>query len=326
MFNYDDVLKAHPDPGDADQGEIQRLPETRGNPKDGPFGIVYQSPYLTIVRDPVLFPSYSNGTHDRLIQGPPDLDVYGVVILPIRPRPNGQEPEIALVRQYRYPRQGWMSEVPRGGVGSHERNSTGAVRELREETGLPSPDIMVTMDDLANDSGLSTTVTRYYMAVYMDPDARSGPRMGDSREAISDILWVPLSEWRAAALRPPVDGRPVGGLDAFTSAAVGLAWLTGTFSKMEVAWTRLLEKRGHDSPRLDQGLRDRVEAGDRFHDVEIRCRDEAGARAIRSELPLIDLKLQTRSGLTLTSFDVPALTIVWLSQHPAVEQVVLVDG
>lgn len=320
MFDYNDFLKHLPAVGKVEHGEVEKLPVERANPRLGPYGVVFQSPYLSVIREPVLFPSLAQGTHVRVLQGLPSQDIYGVVILPLRARPNGEEPEIALVKQWRYPRQGWMAEIPRGGLGSHERNSSGAVRELREETGLPSPDILVHMDDLCTDSGLFVTVCRHYMAVYMDPEENtSSRRKGDSTEAISGITWVPLSEWREEAMKPPVPGRPVGGLDGITSASMGLAYMTGQLARMEVTWNRIFEGRAHESPRLAERVRELVEGGAQTLDVKIVCKDEEACAKVRAELPLLDLKTEgQQEGATLTAYDIPLLTVVWLSQHPAV--------
>lgn len=59
----------------------------------------------------------------------------GVIIFSIVKGDDGVE-KVVLIRQYRYPIDGFIYEFPAGLVDKGEDYSTAAVRELREETGL----------------------------------------------------------------------------------------------------------------------------------------------------------------------------------------------
>jgi 8-oxo-dGTP pyrophosphatase MutT (NUDIX family) len=323
VSSYEDFQKARPLVGRNEFGEVEAVPSGRANPRWGPFGLVFQSPYLSVTREQVRFPAGNEGTHLRLFQGSPGQEIFGAVVLPIRPRP-GQEPEIACVRQWRYPRQGWMTEIPRGGLGSRENTPTGAIRELREETGLPHPDILVHMDDMVNDSGMCATVCRHYLAVYMG-EHQGGPAVGDNREAISNVLWLPASEWRAAAKLPPFPGRPVGGLDSFTAAAYGLAHLSGSFVRMEIASNAIFEGRLRDAQKLSGALHDAIDPSRLSYDVVVKVRDAASAQALKSELPLLDFRADPSNGAEIRAYDSSALTISWLSRDHRVVSICLME-
>lgn len=59
----------------------------------------------------------------------------GVIIFSILKEEDGQE-KVVLIRQYRYPIDGYIYEFPAGLVDKGENFAEAAVRELKEETGL----------------------------------------------------------------------------------------------------------------------------------------------------------------------------------------------
>ena len=59
----------------------------------------------------------------------------GVIIFSIVKEAGGQE-KVVLIRQYRYPIDGYIYEFPAGLVDKGENFAQAAVRELKEETGL----------------------------------------------------------------------------------------------------------------------------------------------------------------------------------------------
>ena len=64
-------------------------------------------------------------THDVRPEG---IVIYGVT--------TGNEPKLALIKQYRYPLDAYIYELPAGLVDGDETPSQAAVREMMEETGL----------------------------------------------------------------------------------------------------------------------------------------------------------------------------------------------
>src|SRR4051812_31332329 len=56
-------------------------------------------------------------------------------IVPFLSDPAGEDPQVLLIRQYRYAAGGYLYEVPAGRLDAGEDPKTCAARELREETG-----------------------------------------------------------------------------------------------------------------------------------------------------------------------------------------------
>lgn len=64
-------------------------------------------------------------THDVKPEG---IVIYGVT--------SGDEPKLVLIKQYRYPLDAYIYELPAGLVDGDETPAQAAVREMKEETGL----------------------------------------------------------------------------------------------------------------------------------------------------------------------------------------------
>lgn len=62
-----------------------------------------------------------------------DVKPEGIVIYGVKPE---TEPKLVLIRQYRYPLDAYIYELPAGLVDGDETPAEAAVREMREETGL----------------------------------------------------------------------------------------------------------------------------------------------------------------------------------------------
>lgn len=62
-----------------------------------------------------------------------DMHAEGIVIYPVwREEPD----KLVLIRQYRYPVDAWLYELPAGLIDAGETAAQAAVREMKEETGL----------------------------------------------------------------------------------------------------------------------------------------------------------------------------------------------
>lgn len=55
----------------------------------------------------------------------------------------GMDPEVLLIRQYRYAADGYVYEIPAGRLDPDERPEECALRELREETGYSATDVVL---------------------------------------------------------------------------------------------------------------------------------------------------------------------------------------
>lgn len=90
---------------------------------------VYSGRVLNLDIDTVRFP---NGTQGELeiIRHP-----GASAVIPFLSDPGGDDPEVLLIRQYRYAAEKYVYEVPAGRLDPNETPDHCARRELREETG-----------------------------------------------------------------------------------------------------------------------------------------------------------------------------------------------
>lgn len=90
---------------------------------------LYSGKVLNLDMDRVRFPDGSEG----------DLEIIrhpgASAVVPFLSDPRGEDPQILLIRQYRYAADGYLFEIPAGRLDSGEQPEACARRELREETG-----------------------------------------------------------------------------------------------------------------------------------------------------------------------------------------------
>jgi ADP-ribose pyrophosphatase len=90
---------------------------------------IYTGKIVTLDVDQVRFPNGSTGELE-IIRHP-----GASAILPFLSDPAGDDPQILLLRQYRYAADSYLYEIPAGKLDAGETHAQCAVRELREETG-----------------------------------------------------------------------------------------------------------------------------------------------------------------------------------------------
>lgn len=90
---------------------------------------VYTGRILNLDIDRVRFPDGSAGELE-MIRHP-----GASAVLPFASDPAGADPQLLLIRQYRYAADRYLYEVPAGRLDPGEEPLTCAIRELREETG-----------------------------------------------------------------------------------------------------------------------------------------------------------------------------------------------
>lgn len=90
---------------------------------------IYTGKVLSLDVDTVRFPDGSSGDLE-MIRHP-----GASAVLPFLSDPQGEDPQILLIRQYRYAANGYVYEVPAGRLNKGETPEDCARRELLEETG-----------------------------------------------------------------------------------------------------------------------------------------------------------------------------------------------
>ena len=90
---------------------------------------LYKGKIFTLNRDTARFPDGSASEFD-IIRHP-----GASAIVPFMNDPQGEDPQILLLRQFRYAADGYIYEIPAGRLDGGESPAECAARELKEETG-----------------------------------------------------------------------------------------------------------------------------------------------------------------------------------------------
>lgn len=90
---------------------------------------LYTGKIFRLDKDTVRFPDASESEFD-IVRHP-----GAAAIVPFLSDPEGEEPQILLLRQFRYAADGYIYEIPAGRLDAGEEPKDCAARELKEETG-----------------------------------------------------------------------------------------------------------------------------------------------------------------------------------------------
>jgi ADP-ribose pyrophosphatase len=96
---------------------------------------VYTGRIVSLDVDVVRFPDGSTGELE-MIRHP-----GASAVVPFLSDPSGDDPQVLLIKQYRYAANGYLYEVPAGRLDSGEDPKACAARELKEETGCTAAQI-----------------------------------------------------------------------------------------------------------------------------------------------------------------------------------------
>jgi ADP-ribose pyrophosphatase len=150
-------------------GEYQKKhPELFVNPPDSAFeiifdldvqralgaGIMYQDAYYLLLRDAVRFRDGSTGSYIRMI---PTVGHGGAAVLPL------VDSSVVLIRHQRHATRASHWEIPRGFAHIGEPPEETARREIREELGVPDPELLE-LGSIHPDTGASNVWTKLYLA------------------------------------------------------------------------------------------------------------------------------------------------------------------
>ncbi len=144
------------------------------------------NPWVTLYFDVVRFPDGRIGNYNRVVEG---QGYPGVAILFMAQR------RICLVKQYRYPIQKSLWEIPRG-FGESEDSVLDAIRELCEETGVDAKLLMhsdvkfLDLGEVHPNSGLLASKVRLFGVV----SDVSIPTNSQASREVANVGWFPV-EW-----------------------------------------------------------------------------------------------------------------------------------
>lgn len=135
---------------------------------------VYSGRVISVDVDTVRFPNGSTGSLE-MVRHP-----GASAVLPFLTDPHGADPQILLVRQYRYAAGAYLYEIPAGRLDAGEAPEACARRELREETGCEA-------ERLERVAGFYTTpgFTDEYIHAFMASGLTRGTPAHETDEFIS---------------------------------------------------------------------------------------------------------------------------------------------
>jgi ADP-ribose pyrophosphatase len=196
---------------EAESNERDRL-QARGLPESwSRTGVVYEDPYLIVLRDAVRKPDGSLGTYVRTV---PASGSAGAAVIPLI------DNKIVLLRHYRHATRKWHLEIPRGS-GEEGINAADQVRkELREEIEADADDLIYLGEFHTNSGGASDQVELFLAKI----PALGSPQTDEGIDAIE--ICTPQEVARL------IQGNDAGGTlatitDSFTIGAFTRAWLRG---------------------------------------------------------------------------------------------------
>lgn len=100
---------------------------------ENPFLNLYKIDALKNNGEPFEYYFVSRNPEEKIKHKTKSVDPEGIVIYPVY---KAQPDKIVMIRQYRYPLDCWLYELPAGLIDAGEDAETAAIREMKEETGL----------------------------------------------------------------------------------------------------------------------------------------------------------------------------------------------
>lgn len=143
---------------------------------------IYTGKVVSLDVDQVRFPDGSTGEMEIIRHS------GASAILPFVSDPAGSDPQIMLLRQYRYAAGGYLYEVPAGKLEKDETPMACAVRELQEETGCTAERVEPMFSFLTT-PGFTDETIHSFMAVGLS----TGEKHLDADE-FSEVVTFKLSQ------------------------------------------------------------------------------------------------------------------------------------
>jgi len=195
MERYFELMRARPDLFEnvADGIEILLDPETIARAQsevrdkrvdmglesdDLRVGMIADDPFMTFVRDAVRFPDGSLGLHNRIVER------ESVAVLPLL------DGKPVLINIFRHGLRGWSLEFPRGAVEAGESHEDSVRRELLEEIGAHTLDIVPVGKFTPGGSSLSIIAGLYVATI----DRVGTPQQAEGIAEIKTVTCEELEE------------------------------------------------------------------------------------------------------------------------------------
>ncbi|HEU4563464.1 MAG TPA: NUDIX hydrolase [Gemmatimonadaceae bacterium] len=162
---------------------------------------VYTGKIVSLDRDEVRFPNGQVGEIE-LFRHP-----GASAVVPFLSDPAGDDPQIMLIRQYRYAAGGYVYEIPAGRLDHGEDPRDCAVRELREETGCTA-ERMERLTTIFTTPGFCDEKIHIFMAVGL-----TNGETAHEHDEFLEVETMPLSRALAMIERGEIlDGKTVVGI------------------------------------------------------------------------------------------------------------------
>jgi len=154
-------------------------------------GIVAEDQYWIWIRDAVIFPGGIKGTYNRIIRKTGLLGHHGAVVFPVLENNN-----IVLNVNFRHATRTWELELPRGNREQNETVLQTASRELKEETGYVTNELVL-LGKVSPETGMLSGVIPVYFGRIKDKKSRHQ----DESEAIEINVEMSLEEVQEAFVK-----------------------------------------------------------------------------------------------------------------------------
>ena len=162
---------------------------------------IHEGKIINVDRDRIRYPDGSEAEVDIV------RHAGASAVVPFLSDPEGEDPQILLLRQYRYAADGYLYEIPAGRLDPGEAPADCAARELREETGCTAKQ-MEPLITMVTTPGFTDERIHLFMAT----DLTHGEAAREADE-FADVVVMRLSEARELIQRGEiVDGKTALGI------------------------------------------------------------------------------------------------------------------
>jgi len=193
---------------DAVADEAARAVRERGIPTEhADIGIVYEDPYILVVRDAVRFPAGNRGAYVRVVGARSGV---GAAVLPVL-----SDGRLLLVHHFRHADRRWHWEIPRGFGEPGADGAATARREAEEELGC-TVQTLVYLGAVNRNSGMDADRDEVFLATIDVAVFDAALSDAAAEEGIDEVRAVEPGPFRSMMISGDIT-------DAYTLSAYALA-------------------------------------------------------------------------------------------------------